>query len=351
MCGLAGFVIRDECDARMLERLTDELLQGINHRGGDATGYVAIGGGQHQLIKAALPAPGFCKGRPALPRTVRGLIGHTRFATQGSTAWGWNNHPVRVGDTYLAHNGHVWNQAEVAKGLDHQPFAEVDSALLAAMADQYGTIGVLDEWHKVEGDAAVTYWSPKTPDTIVLARIHGTPLNVWVGRKAVVWASEAWVVRDAWKRATGGAGPDLRKVRTLDEGDAVLVKVDTGETERRRFKAPAPVYRHTTRWDNLPKVTLPKGKGHGKASKGKRSGGGTGAGVWLPKGKGDATASPTGILRVAPDALMPEVWTPEGHSGRCDGCDYWETVTEQTIGGETFAMCEACADWARRTLG
>lgn len=347
MCGLCGFVIRDADipqDAR--DRLADSLLLGVDHRGGDATGLLAIAPGSDWLLKAAIPASRFIAGRPRLPKGTRAMIGHTRLATQGGTEWGFNNHPVRVGDTYLAHNGHVANQREIAEKVGGAPVHGVDSALLAALVDHSaGPVEALEAFDIVRGAAAVTYYNPaKAPGVVVLARINLNPLYVWRGRRAIVWASTQAAVVGAWKEAFRGAGPDPAKVLPLDEGEALIIHPD-GRAEGRRFARSDYSYiNHYTRSWKPWKPEAPKGKGKGK-------------------GKGAPAGAPTPRTAL-PATLLPDVlplagfrWDDDGAMiptdveswDQCDACsDHYTRLQKVVIGGETFAMCASCATWAER---
>src|SRR5512141_3270945 len=85
MCGIAGFHVRDASKLRLdLSRLVEELLLGIEHRGGDATGYACLTEqGAFQSQKASCDAWDFLKGCRPLPSGVRSCILHTRWATKG----------------------------------------------------------------------------------------------------------------------------------------------------------------------------------------------------------------------------------------------------------------------------
>ena len=43
MCGIAGVYLRDESAKADLDAILDTMLDEIEHRGGDATGFVALG--------------------------------------------------------------------------------------------------------------------------------------------------------------------------------------------------------------------------------------------------------------------------------------------------------------------
>ena len=359
MCGLCGYVIRDTTVAHHArETLADALLLGVDHRGGDATGLLAIGKGSPLLLKAAIDAERFSKERPALHAGTRAVIGHTRLATQGSTAWAFNNHPVRVGDTYLAHNGHVHNQRTLREKVGFSPMQEVDSALLAALVDTApDPVAALDLFHHVEGAAAVTYWNPvKAPGTIVLARVNGSPLHVWEGRKAVVWASTAGAVIGAWKAAFKGAAPRVEKVRALAEGEAVLIHAD-GRTEHRRFERGADSSRYgwtpSRQWFTpaAPPKALPAAPAKGKGRKrGKASKAGSGA----PTGAPTPTLAQVSLAladdwRYAEDGAL-SCAVPDALE-LCDSCGDLYTRTQRVdIGGETFMMCASCASWAEGAI-
>lgn len=350
MCGLAGYVEREPLAQDARERLTNELLKRIDHRGGDATGLLALTTtSEPWLLKAPLRADRFAAGRPTLPGATRAVIGHTRFATQGDAAWGFNNHPVRVGDTYLAHNGHVSNQSEVAN-LGYRPMAEVDSALLAALVDaQPDPVAALDLMHQVKGSAAVTYTNPvKAPGVVVLARVYSSPLYVWNGRKAVVWASTPEAIIGAWSATFQGAPPVASKVTALAEGEAVVIAPD-GSLTLRPFKRPpdpwsgyrAGGYRP---WEAPVKATPPaKAGGSRKARKAARK----------ARGKGAATAAPApsyDVMVWADDILLAE-GEAKGMCV-CDSChDLYTRTVRVDIGGEAFQMCASCASWAQGAVG
>lgn len=345
MCGLCGFVLRPghgfAQDA--LESLANNLLLAVDHRGGDATGFVAVPENDRPfLLKAPVAAKRFTLERPALPADLRFLIGHTRLATQGAPEWTHNNHPVRVGDTYLAHNGHIYNQVALS-GKVGTVLQDVDSALLAALIDRAADpVAALDDLRHVDGAAAVTYWNPvKAPGTVVLARVTSSPLYVWAGKRAVVWASTEAAIRGAWKAVTGGT---LKTVTALAEGAAVVIHPD-GSLESRTFeRPPAPVYTSPAwrPWEgrSLASTTVPAPKAAPKGRRGR-------------KAKNGPKAQPLAALPV--DAI----WTPSDQlilAGeaidrgleRCDVCDdFYSRLQDVPLGPETIHACASCATWVR----
>lgn len=371
MCGLCGYATRGDGLAHdAQERLTDALLLAVNHRGGDATGFVSITAADEPwLLKAPMDAKRFTAGRPNLPTATRAMIGHTRLATQGAREWAFNNHPVRVGDTYLAHNGHVYNQIALATLAGLKPVQGVDSAVLAALVETApgGPIGALDLFHNVEGAAAVTYWNPrKAPGAIVLARLSGSPLYVWEGRRAVVWASTLEAVRESWAKATNGAAPTAGRVKALGEGEARVIHAD-GRVDTVRFRAPdpwqawRPAFEYGRPWHGVKGTVSAVTGGTRTATKGKAKG--------RAKGKRAPSQAPAqsralATVSIPDDApwMIPDdaVWTQDGalaHDAQdrglhmCDSCqDFYTRVERVDIGGETFRMCASCAAWAQEAI-
>ena len=99
MCGIAGVYLRDESAKADLDAILDTMLVDIEHRGGDATGFVAVGNeGVTEWQKAACGAKDFIRQPPARSRKgSRTLLAHTRWATQGLPAFVENNHPLKRG--------------------------------------------------------------------------------------------------------------------------------------------------------------------------------------------------------------------------------------------------------------
>lgn len=342
MCGLCGYVERAPLAQGVREALTDALLLGIEHRGRDATGILAVQDeGAPFLLKAAMAATPFTKGRPGLPLRTRAVIGHTRLATQGAVEWLYNNHPVRVGGTYLAHNGHVHNQTDLRDKYG-DTMQDVDSALLAALVDHTGPLAALDAFQDVEGAAAVTYHAPgRDGDVIVLARINGSPLYVWEGKKAVVWASTPDTVVKAWKAAFGGRAIGAN-VHPLKEGDALVIHPD-GTAEARTFTPGSDGWTYYTPRSWAPVTsTLPAHRARkGKKVKASPS----------PKGGALVLAESVASCDIYPDEDYAQIERPGDHLVQCDGCqDYYTRTQDVVIGGEAFRFCASCAVWAEGAI-
>ena len=218
MCGIAGVYLRDPHFRVNMDAMLDTLLDEIDHRGGDATGFVALDDdGVAEWQKAACDAPTFTKHRRRVPATTRVLLAHTRWATQGLPAFVENNHPIRRGPFFVIHNGHVTNDDAMMVSSGRNRFGDVDSeaiaARLASLEDLSALAKVVEE---IEGDAAVAAVDERDCGRLVLARGHASPLYVYEGRRVVVFASTRAAVVNAYTRHIGGFSE--RRLKYVPEG-------------------------------------------------------------------------------------------------------------------------------------
>jgi hypothetical protein len=239
MCGIAGFYVRNS-EGIDLEKLTDELLLGIEHRGTDATGILTVTEGGHNvaLKKDDIPASGFVQLRDWLPKGLKMVLGHTRLATQGLPKDMENNHPVQYRTCFATHNGMIYNDVEILKefGPDVRP-AEVDSIAIPVLIDSCGFEKALDTIEKLEGSWAIAVADPiNNPDELLLARGHSSPLVFINHPKILIWASTKGAITEAWEKAIG-TPPSFNKFDYLDEGCALVVDKDGVATEKKFMAA------------------------------------------------------------------------------------------------------------------
>jgi asparagine synthetase B (glutamine-hydrolysing) len=245
MCGIAGAYLRDPSFSVDLDGLLDTMLDEIEHRGGDATGYLALDSeGVAEWHRAACDVPDFVKYRRPVPKGTRTILAHTRYATQGLPAFIENNHPIRRGSFYVIHNGHVSNDQQLFKLSGRERFGQVDSeaipARISSLGDLDHTEAVMEE---IEGAAAIAAVDSKNPADLVLAKGHSSPLFVLVTNKIVLWGSTKATVEKAYKKHVGRL-PRKRQIESLWPGD--LVRFRDGKQIRSRFKPYKPVYVSTT---------------------------------------------------------------------------------------------------------
>ena len=212
MCGITGVYLKNpaivdtENDRIQFDRFIDELLLGIEERGRDATGFVAVRDTHVQLDKKAIPADSFIKTRKRswLDGGTRMVLGHTRFATQGHQSHFENNHPVMYGSTFVTHNGHIHNDDAVYEQLELDRYAEVDSSAIAASLHWHGFAKAKDALEMLGGGFAIAAIDPvNQPGTLLLAKGGTYPLAYLETKHIFVWASTSHAILDAWKKVLG----------------------------------------------------------------------------------------------------------------------------------------------------
>jgi len=239
MCGIAGVYLRDASFEVALDPMLDTLLDEIEHRGGDATGFVSFGDeGVTEWQKAACGAKDFCKYRRPVPKGTRTILAHTRWATQGLPAFVENNHPLKRGSFYVIHNGHVSNDSQLFELANRQRFGQVDSEALPARFASFGKLAAAPKvMSEVVGAAAIAVVDEAHPDELVLAKGFSSPLFVLQTKKIVIWGSTPATVKAAYEGHVGRL-PRKAKINPLKEG-TVLHFVD-GKLKKRSFTAYSP---------------------------------------------------------------------------------------------------------------
>lgn len=143
MCSLFGYLdYKGKIGSKALQRLVQKLADAAEERGTDATGIAYFQHEKLHIYKRPKPAH---KMRFHIPSSVRTVMGHTRFATQGSEKQNWNNHPFAgkaSGDDFaLAHNGILYNDKTLRRS-QHLPETkiETDSYIAVQLLEHYGSI-------------------------------------------------------------------------------------------------------------------------------------------------------------------------------------------------------------------
>lgn len=206
MCGVGTITLDKTAPLNLdLDGAASALALALDHRGGDATGLLAISAdGACDVQKAVCAAEAFNRYRLPLPDATRAVVVHTRFATQGPEAFNRNNHPVRAGVAMVAHNGVIW---ERVRRLPGQP--EVDTYVLAVAADECAVrrahetptehgqriARALASW---DGSAAVAVAFEGAP-FLLTAKLSGSPLYSASAGGVRVAASTRDAVADAFE--------------------------------------------------------------------------------------------------------------------------------------------------------
>lgn len=241
MCGIAGIFIKDPQVVKKhiaLETMANLLLLGIESRGKKATGFVTHlpGGSELTLDKKAVAASDFIKDRSPIPEGATVWLGHTRLDTRGSPEKNENNHPVVCANTFLTHNGTIYNDDDLFKEHKRERLAEVDSEALAMLIDEYGFKEAAKGLAQVRGAFAIASINPeKHPDEVLLAKGGWAPLVIHESDKFVLWASERNAIRDAWKVVLG-TPPAYSSFKELHEGEIAVVTKNG--IEYRKFERP-----------------------------------------------------------------------------------------------------------------
>ena len=128
MCAIFGFLdYGKKVSASTLKRLLRALSVAAESRGTDATGISYVNNGKIVTFKKAKPAH---KVKLYFPKDTTAVIGHTRFTTQGSEKYNYNNHPFEGTTTdhafALAHNGVLYNDKKLRKGRE-LPETEIET--------------------------------------------------------------------------------------------------------------------------------------------------------------------------------------------------------------------------------
>lgn len=236
MCGIAGIHRLTDRPGKSLNRLADNLLLGIAHRGSDATGYLALSDdGSLTVHKATLPCLAFIHKRPAFDKAARTVLLHTRFATRGAADDPANAHPVQAGRIAAVHNGTIYNDQQLFREYGMARTADVDSIVIPALVDRLGWGQARNALGKLSGGAATAVVNADRPGEMILARVRTYPMHVLVTKDVLVFASERQAIVLAWK-ATYGHAP---RGRWITLGERQMLRVN-GKVDLLPLAAPKP---------------------------------------------------------------------------------------------------------------
>jgi len=201
VCGIYGMVAatmpRGKSARRGMLRSIEQLALLNESRGEDATGMAVAHADRWHLVKGAVPARAFLRSRGyADMRSILSgawaILGHTRMATMGSPDDPRNNHPIHRGSCIITHNGMISSPDISARALGLRRVAEVDSEIIARLADsRVSWPDFLRDYHTLRGSAACALLDLRRYRYVRLWRT-GNPLTVayvpqW---HATVWSSE-----------------------------------------------------------------------------------------------------------------------------------------------------------------
>lgn len=211
MCGLTGYARHPNGKgAKALQAAFLTMMSAIAHRGRHATGIAIVREGKkptHEKVsiwKKAAAVEMVIKSKPwaeqmdSVDDSVIAMIGHTRYATLPNAHEDRAAHPFEIGGVVGAHNGMIRNwlslRGEHETGADWNVDSEAAFALLDKHADDPQAALA-----KLTGYYALTWWQN---GRLGIVRSKGADLTVaYIPEyRAMLWASEAYIVTEALKK-------------------------------------------------------------------------------------------------------------------------------------------------------
>lgn len=363
MCGIAGAHRLTDRPFPRFDSFVDELLLGIEHRGKHATGFAAItdkGNVIHQ--RASCEASKFVNGRRSIPEHARSVILHTRWATQGDPAFPENNHPVRSGDFYVVHNGHIWSDNDVFKIAPFKRLGEVDSEAIAAVLRMKGWTDAVEEGlDMLDGNMAFAALNRSAPGELLLAKGWDSPLYVARSTHLLVWASTIETIRRAWGKVLG---TPPKNIQYLKSGTALIVRKD--DVREAEFKLGWGGWSSNSRSSTVTTCNTPDAARIVQKAIERTTGvtripastreGMSGGRVYSPAGWRDATdeeldaLSDENLARTVAYYEHPsDEATGEPALVHCDDCMEWIDVEDVHVShafGTINMLCDDCYEWA-----
>ena len=221
MCGIVGYVGREEAAPILLEGLSR-----LEYRGYDSAG-IAVYDDQErglQVYKAKGRLQALCdlvEGGAA----VRGQVGlgHTRWATHGQPS-DLNSHPhvSQSGRVAVVHNGIIENYLTLRRRLEArgvQFASETDTEVAAQLVDYYYKDNILEAvvkaLNQIEGSYALGIICVDCPDQLIAARKDG-PLVLGYGESCNFLASDVTAVIK-----------HTRDVAYMEDGEIAVLTADS----------------------------------------------------------------------------------------------------------------------------
>jgi glucosamine 6-phosphate synthetase-like amidotransferase/phosphosugar isomerase protein len=184
MCGVFGFVSRDGGKVNL--DVLGRIAEVTERRGPHAFGFAWIDRrGRTKCFKQTGRISDHL-GLLMMAADARLLVGHCRFATQGSSEDNINNHPHPADGGWIVHNGVIREYARLVDWFDLYPVSGCDSEVLGLLIEQ-GAGNVLDRCRSAvrvaSPDAGTLFGQPLVllglwprPDRLVAVR-RGNPLH------------------------------------------------------------------------------------------------------------------------------------------------------------------------------
>ncbi|MDD4588604.1 MAG: glutamine--fructose-6-phosphate aminotransferase, partial [Heliobacteriaceae bacterium] len=196
MCGITGYIGREQAVPVLMRGLTDLAVRGY-----DSAGIAVLDDNAGLRLEKSEGKLERLQARLADGWSGRIGIGHTRWATHGRPA-DVNAHPHTdcSGKFAVVHNGIIENHQTLRNWLvkeGHQFLSETDTEVLPHLVEHFYQGNLLaavgETIARVEGFYAVAFMSAHEPDRLVAVR-RGSPLAIGLGQNAYYLASDISLV-------------------------------------------------------------------------------------------------------------------------------------------------------------
>lgn len=220
MCGVFGFVARDPEQRPSLKTLK-AIATRTETRGRHAWGMAWVDArGRLRAYKNVGRVTDDFEAL-AMARDAVAMIGHCRWATNGSPENNLHNHPHPCDGGWMIHNGVVSGWQDMVQRYDLNLMSECDSEAIARMVEHFdGTL--LERWAAAAGEAdaspLVTMGLWARPARLLVAR-NGNPLHVGWSDRGLYFGS-----------LMGGLPCNGRKPMVFNNGQAAMFRVPTAES-------------------------------------------------------------------------------------------------------------------------
>ena len=236
MCGIVGYVGREECTSILVN-----ALRRLEYRGYDSAGIAVFEGERLKTVKAKgkINEGLVEKLREGKHLTATAGIGHTRWATHGEPS-DVNSHPIGNSRITVVHNGIIENYRKIKSFLVSKGYgfeSETDTETVAKLLDYYYEGDPIEAIKKtvadIDGSYALGIMFRDFKNTVFAVRKE-SPLIVGVASGAAYIASDVTAIldctRDYYLLESG-------EIARLDAKGAVITDLDGNPLEKQLLTA------------------------------------------------------------------------------------------------------------------
>jgi len=235
MCGIFGAIKGSESNNRVFAETVISLGVSSEERGRHSSGLAFYSGeGSPKIIKELKRFSQLkLTAETANFSKATCVLGHTRFATQGSAHDINNASPMNVGKVCGTHNGDI-EKRTIPNYAEHSKSAvsQTDTEPLFRELQQYlpGTAGFIRTLEKSIGRMALAFTHIQMPNKLVLVRGALSPIAYTHSQEGVF----AYASNPNWFRKITEASKgriDFKKIVLVPEGTVLVIDTNTGLVE------------------------------------------------------------------------------------------------------------------------